>query len=108
MRDDAVGAPVRDPGDDEMVHPHDRGDARGETPAFREPRAHGAHADLVAPVADADRRRTITVDRATRATRVANRPPARQAGLADPATTKQLVDGRIPLGDVVTPHIAVH
>src|SRR5438094_541357 len=51
---DAVGAPVRHAGHDEMIDGDDRRDAGHERPLLREPRAHAAHADLVAAIAHAD------------------------------------------------------
>src|SRR5207247_1752806 len=88
--------PGRGRGRRPRIDPHDGADARRQSAALRESRTNVAHADLVAAVADADGDGSIaigraSVDRASGATRASNRPPAVQAGLADPATTKELV-----------------
>src|SRR5207249_11636183 len=52
LRHDAVGAPVRDARDHQVIDAHDRRDARHERPFARERAPHVAHADLVAAIAD--------------------------------------------------------
>src|SRR5207302_5994177 len=52
--DDAVGAPVRDPGDDEVVDGDDRGDPRRDARGLERVPRDRAHPDLVAAIANAN------------------------------------------------------
>src|SRR5262249_13851286 len=60
LRGDPVCAPIRDTGDDEMIDPHNGRDPLGERRGAPESRAHVAHPDLVAAVADADGRHSVS------------------------------------------------
>src|SRR5262245_15088328 len=90
MRHDAIGAPVRDTRDDEMIDANDRRDSGRQATRAPDTRAHVAHPDLVAPVADADADHSV------------RRAPSRSL-----RQQKQFVERRIPFGYVDATHVAI-
>src|SRR5262245_7632044 len=84
--DDSVGAPVRGAGHDQVIGGHDAGDLGHERAHAREPGARGAHADLVAAIADRDRHGT-------------GRPGLLALRAQGVGGEEEVVEWEVPLGD---------